>query len=375
MFGGVGELSELPFVYIYTYMASKLPHRSMRQRLGTHAVWCGTLAACAVASCGGQVVENGTLPDTPSQERSASLHGTVTDQGGRLLPGARVEITLESESFTEIADSEGEFRANGLRAGTYTIRALDSGFISVEERVTVLQGEVKEVAPIPLRMATSRAEVTVVATVHEIAVAQVAAEEKQRVLGIIPNFYVVYDKEPAPLAVEQKFHLAWRSIFDPISLLGVGVAAGIGQATNQYGGYGQGAQGYAKRYGAAFADGAVSGFLGGAILPVLFKQDPRYYYQGTGTVWSRTKHAVASVVVTHGNNGKRQFNYSNVLGTFGAAGISNAYYPASDRHGAGLTMQNAAVGLAFGAFGSVMQEFVVRKLTPHLPSREHPATP
>jgi hypothetical protein len=356
-------------------MASKFPPRSMRQRIGTHAVWYGALAACAAASCSGQVVENGALPDTPSQERSASLHGTVTDQGGRLLPGARVEITSEGESFTEIADSDGEFRANGLRAGTYTIRALDSGFISVEEHVTVLQGEVKEVAPIPLRMTTARAEVTVVATVHEIAVAQVAAEEKQRVLGIIPNFYVVYDKEPAPLAVGQKFHLAWRSTFDPISLLGVGVAAGIGQATNEYDGYGQGAQGYAKRYGAAFADSAVSGFLSGAVLPVLFKQDPRYYYQGTGTVWSRTKHAVGSVVITHGNNGKRQFNYSNVLGTFASAGISNAYYPASDRHGAGLTMQNAAIGLAFGAFGSVMQEFVVRKLTPHLPSREHPAKP
>ena len=347
----------------------------MRQRIGTHVVWCSALVACVVASCSGQVVENGTSPGTPSQERSASLHGTVTDQGGRLLPGARLEITSEGESFTEIADSDGEFRVTGLRAGTYTIRALDSGFVSVEEHVTVLQGEVKEVAPIPLRMTTARAEVTVVATVHEIAVAQVAAEEKQRVLGIIPNFYVVYDKEPAPLTVEQKFHLAWRSTFDPISLLGVGVAAGIGQATNQYGGYGQGAQGYAKRYGAAFADSAVSGFLSGAVLPVLFKQDPRYYYQGTGTVWSRTKHAVDSMVITHGNNSKREFNYSNVLGTFAAAGISNTYYPASDRHGAGLTMQNAAVGLAFNAFGNVMQEFVVRKLTPHLPSREHPVKP
>ena len=102
-------------------------------------------------------------------------------------------------------------------------------------------------------------------------------------------------------------------------------------------------------------------------MPALFHQDPRYYYQGTGSKMSRTRHAITSVVVTHGDNGKLQFNYSNVIGTFASAGISNLYYPAKDRNGVGLTLGNAATGLGFGAFAAIMQEFVVRKLTPHLP--------
>jgi hypothetical protein len=188
----------------------------------------------------------------------------------------------------------------------------------------------------------------------------------------VPNFYVVYYKNPAPLTAKQKFHLAWRSTIDPVSFLGSGFIAGVEQATDSFQGYGQGAAGYGKRYGASFADGAISTFLGGAILPALFHQDPRYYYQGTGSTMSRVKHAIASVVVTHGDNGKRQFNYSNIIGNFASAGISNAYYPASDRNGAGLTLSNAAIGTAFGAFAGIMQEFVVPKLTPHRPNRGAP---
>lgn len=213
------------------------------------------------------------------------------------------------------------------------------------------------------------ATVTVYATQHEVAAAEVAAEEKQRVFGVIPNFYVVYSPQPTPLSNGQKFHLAWRSTFDPFSFLGSGIAAGIQQANNSFSGYGQGADGYAKRYGASFAGGAIGTFLGGAILPSLFRQDPRYYFQGTGSNRSRAEHAIASVFVAHGDNGKRQFNYSNVLGNFASAGLSNLYYPASDRNGAGLTLGNAAIGTGFGMFGALMQEFVVPKLTPHLPKR------
>lgn len=213
------------------------------------------------------------------------------------------------------------------------------------------------------------ASVTVYATQREIAAAEVAGEEKQRVLGVIPNFFVVYSPSPTPLSKGQKFHLAWRSTIDPFSFVGNGIAAGIQQANNTFPGYGQGAEGYAKRYGASFAGGAIGTFLGGAILPSLFRQDPRYYFQGTGTNKARAKHAMASVFVTHGDNGKRQFNYSNILGNFASAGLSNLYYPASDRNGAGLTLSNAAIGTGFGMFGALMQEFVVPHFTPHLPKR------
>ncbi len=211
--------------------------------------------------------------------------------------------------------------------------------------------------------------VTVFASQHEVAAAEIAAAEKQRVFGVIPNFYVVYSPHPTPLSAGQKFQLAWRSTIDPISFVGSGLVAGVEQGNDTFPGYGQGAMGYAKRYGASFADGAVSTFVGGAILPTLFHQDPRYYYQGTGSNASRVRHAIASVVVCRGDNGKREFNYSNVLGNFASAGISNLYYPASDRNGAGLTVENVAIGTAFGAFGALMQEFVVPRLTPHLPSR------
>lgn len=211
--------------------------------------------------------------------------------------------------------------------------------------------------------------VTVVASQREIAAAEVQMAEKQRVLGIVPNFYVVYSPHPTPLAKAQKFHLAWRSTIDPVNFLGAGFTAGVEQANNDFAGYGQGGMGYAKRYGASFADNAISTFLGGAILPVVFRQDPRYYYKGTGANASRAGHAIASVFVCRGDNGKREFNYSNILGNFASAGISNAYYPASDRHGVGLTMENAAIGTGFAMFGALMQEFVIPRLTPHLPSR------
>ena len=213
------------------------------------------------------------------------------------------------------------------------------------------------------------ATVTVYASQHEVAAAEVAAEEKQRVLGVVPNFYVVYSPNPTPLSKGQKFHLAWRSTIDPFTFLGSGIAAGIEQANNSFPGYGQGGMGFAKRYGAAFADGTISTFLGGAILPTLFRQDPRYYYQGTGSNASRARHAVASVFVCRGDDGRRMFNYSNIVGNFASAGLSNLYYPASDRNGAGLTLSNVAIGTGFGMFGALMQEFVVPRLTPHLPKR------
>ncbi len=329
------------------------------------------LCACALqrACTAQQPVAPGTLPVGAVSRSTASLSGTVVDQDGSLVPGAHIEVVSGSERVLETADDEGEFYVYGLAAGTYTIRVIAEGFTGVEVAGSLLSDEQRYLQPIALRMTGNRATVTVYASQHEVAAAEVAAEEKQRVFGVIPNFYVVYSPHPAPLSARQKFHLAWRSTLDPFSFLACGIAAGIEQDSDDYSGYGQGAEGYAKRYAASFTDGAVGTFLGGAILPSIFHQDPRYYYQGTGSFTSRARHAMLSVVVTRGDNGKRQFNYSNVLGTFATAGISNAYYPASDRNGAGLTMGNAAIGLATGAVFGLMQEFVVPKLTPHLPKR------
>ncbi|MEZ2348461.1 carboxypeptidase-like regulatory domain-containing protein [Terriglobus sp. RCC_193] len=310
-----------------------------------------------------------TVP-APSMVAKASLVGTVQDGDGALLPGARVEVLSGGVTAVAFADEDGIFHAYGITPGSYTLHITAIGFFADTRNGEILPGEEKALDTIELRPEGKFASVTVTATEKEIATEQVNFEMKQRVLGIIPNFYVIYDANPAPLTKGQKFHLAWRSTLDPVSFAGAAIVAGIEQSGDQFSGYGQGGSGYAKRYGAAFADGAIGTFLGGAILPVVFHQDPRYRYQGSGSVMSRTRHAAASVIFCRNDENKVVFNYSNVLGNFAAAGISNLYYPASDRHGAGLTLQNAAVGTAFGVFGALMQEFVVPKLTPRLHGRD-----
>jgi hypothetical protein len=138
----------------------------------------------------------------------------------------------------------------------------------------------------------------------------------------------------------------------------------VEQAQNHFRGYGQGAQGYAKRFGAGYADTVAGTFVGSAILPALLKQDPRYFYKGTGSTPSRLAYAIANSVICKGDNRRWQVNYSNILGNMAAGGISNLYYPAQDRDGAGLTFENAAIGIGASAIANVFQEFVIRKLTP-----------
>ena len=135
-----------------------------------------------------------------------------------------------------------------------------------------------------------------------------------------------------------------------------------------YGGYGQGARGYAKRYGAAYGGWASGTFLAGALLPIVFKQDPRYFWKGTGTQKSRLLYAVANSVIRKGDHGHWQPDYSGILGGLASSGISNLYYPAQDR-GAALTFENTAIGIAGSAVGNIFQEFVVPRLTPHKPGR------
>ena len=146
------------------------------------------------------------------------------------------------------------------------------------------------------------------------------------------------------------------------------------QAQNHFRGYGQGAQGYAKRFGAGYADTVAGTFIGSAILPSLLKQDPRYFYKGTGSTSSRFLYALANAVICKGDNGRWQPNYSNVLGNLAAGGISNLYYPPQDRDGAGLTLENGAIGIGATAVSNIFQEFIIRKLTPKVPNNA-PAKP
>ena len=197
----------------------------------------------------------------------------------------------------------------------------------------------------------------------EVAAEEIKEQEKQRVLGVIPNFYVSYVQDAAPLTSKQKFGLAWKTTIDPVNFAVVGVIAGVQQWQDNFKDYGEGAQGYGKRYGASYADFVTSTFFGGAVLPSLLKQDPRYFYKGTGTVRDGVWYAVSMAVMCKGDNGRWQFNYSAIGGSLISGGISNAYYPDKDR-GADLVFENTLIGIGENAATNLLQEFVIRKLTP-----------
>ena len=168
----------------------------------------------------------------------------------------------------------------------------------------------------------------------EVATKQVKSEEQQRVLGFIPNFYVVYDRNPEPLTTKLKFELALKVSKDPVTFAGVAFMAGVKQAADTPN-YGQGAEAFGKRLGATAADGLTDIMIGGAILPSLLHQDPRYFYQGTGTTGSRVRHAIFSPFIAKADNGRSQPNYSTLGGSLASSAMSNLYFPASNR-GAGL---------------------------------------
>jgi hypothetical protein len=181
-------------------------------------------------------------------------------------------------------------------------------------------------------------------------------QEKQRILGVVPNFNTTNVQDAAPLSPGQKFQLMSRSAADPFQFVASGLVAGWNQARDNFAGYGQGAQGYAKRFGAAYTDQFDGLLWGNAILPILLHEDPRYFRKGTGSFKKRLFYAISTTVITKNDNGTWGPNYANVLGNIISGGISNAYYPASDR-GVGLTFQNAATVTAEGAIGSIFVEF------------------
>lgn len=181
-------------------------------------------------------------------------------------------------------------------------------------------------------------------------------EEHQRILGVAPNFNTSYIQDAEPLTAKQKFGLALHSALDPFTFVAAGFDAMLSQAENNFAGYGQGAEGYGKRFGASYLDSFDGTMIGNALFPAVLKQDPRYFRKGTGSFGSRFFHAVISTVECKNDNRKWAPNYSNILGNLAAGGISNLYYPRSDR-GVGLTFERAAVVSGEGAIGSVFVEF------------------
>jgi hypothetical protein len=178
-----------------------------------------------------------------------------------------------------------------------------------------------------------------------------------RVFGIVPEFNVTNTRDAKPLTPKGKWRLFVKQTVDPFTFLGAAFTSGIGQATDEFPAYGQGAADYGKRFGAATADSIDGSLWGGFLLPVLFKEDPRYFRLGDGTVMHRATYAMSRVVITRTDSGHRTFNFSEILGNLVAGGIANTYYPEADR-GAGLTFRRAAVVTALGTLGKIGQEFL-----------------
>jgi hypothetical protein len=303
----------------------------------------------------------------PDQQSPGTISGTVVDQSGAPVPGARVKLSRDDQSANQelLADGDGRFTFAQVAPGPFQIAIDSAGFAPQASTGILRSGENYTIPQITLAVATAVTEVRVVPSRIDVAEDQIKVQEKQRVLGVVPNFYVSYVHNPAPLAPKQKFELAWKTAVDPVSFGVNGAVAGIQQAQNEFDGYGQGGQGYAKRYGASYANFLTSTFIGGAMLPSLLKQDPRYFYKGSGSKRSRILYALANSVICKGDDGRWQANYSSIIGSLAAGGISNLYYPAKNREGVELTFENALIGIGESAAVNLLQEFVVRKLTPN----------
>lgn len=314
--------------------------------------------------------EKKTFDDQPP----GYIGGTILDQSGAVNVGADVSLSDEVHTLQQEkrSGSNGEFLFTNVTSGSFQVTVKSQGFATREIFVTLHPGETYLVPPIILAVAPAVTELQVrenPLTSVQAADLQIREQEKQRVFGLIPDFYVSYDRDALPLNAKQKFRLAWKTTGDPFTIVGVAALAGVEQATNAFEGYGQGTQGYFKRLGASYADVVTGTYIGSAILPSLLKQDPRYFYKGTGRTRSRLLYALATPVICKGDNMRWQPNYSNIAGAFASAGISYSYYPQSDRNGAGLVIQNSLIRLGETAFEGVLHEFVIRRFTPHVRNR------
>lgn len=310
-------------------------------------------------------------PQEGDQPSSGSIAGTITDPSGAPISGAVVKLTSAGQSSLTQAESDedGRFVFLSVPPGEFRLTISAEGFRTQEFAGMVHADEHYLTRQITMNLAEQMAQITVTPeTQEEIAEQQIKAQERQRVLGFLPNFYVSYVSDPVPLTFKQKMKLAWKTSEDPITIGSAAAGAEIEQQRNWYRAYGRGAQGYAKRFGVTYGNVAIGTFLGSAVMPSLFKQDPRYFYKGRGSWNSRLWYALSRSVVTKGDNGNWQPNYSNFLGNLAAAGITDTYLPPKNRD-VGFVFQTAGIRVVETAFANVFQEFFSKKLTPRVSGR------
>jgi hypothetical protein len=178
-----------------------------------------------------------------------------------------------------------------------------------------------------------------------------------RLFFVLPNYGTLEAAGQAqPLAAKQKFDIQLRNCFDPVEFPYVGLLAGISQMNNSDPGYGQGALGYAKRYGAGFLDSIDENFMVGAVYPSLFKEDPRYYQLGKGGFFHRTGYSVSRIFLTRTDSGRTQFNFSEFLGSATSVAVGTTYRVGNERH-LGDAASDWGTLVGWDAAANLMKEF------------------
>ncbi len=314
-----------------------------------------------LASAQSADVEGGVVESSPV------IQGTVKDDSGLAVAGAVVtlETSASAGQRTAITDQAGGFLFPGVAPGNYNITIGSSGFAVWTAPGVAAGPNDPSLFPV-LQVAGVSSSVNVTPPPREIAAEQLKAEEKQRLLGLFPSFFVSYAPDAAPLSSAQKFQLGWKTITDPVVLADTGIQAGIQQWRNKFPEFGQGTEGYAKRLGAQYAQRVSNIVIGHVVMQSIFHQDPRYFYKGTGSVRSRALYAIGTAFVRKGDNGHWQPDYSDVLGELAAGEISTLYYPSSSRPGKRLA-DDVLLGFAGRAASNLLHEFVLRRLTTHVP--------
>jgi Carboxypeptidase regulatory-like domain len=305
------------------------------------------------------------------EPQTASILGVVTDTDDRAIPGATVTVRAIDPASDSRPNAQpigqttgdGSFVLSSVRpAVSYHVVVSAAGFADWTSATIVLSpGQQLNLAEIRLAVGAVETSVSAIQP-EELALEQVKDEESQRLFGVVPNFYVVYDQRFVPLSAKLKFKLALRAGTDVVSLAGAGVLAGVNQASGGSPNYVQGAKGFGQRFGAGYAGGFSDILIGGAVLPSLLHQDPRYFYQGTGTKKSRVLHALSAPFVAKGDDDRWQFNYSSVGGDLASGALNNLYYPERNR-GVGLVFSSAAITTGGRIANALAQEFFFSRYT------------
>jgi hypothetical protein len=301
-------------------------------------------------------------PETPNI-KSGRILGTVVDTSNDPIPAATVVLQGPAgDRLTALTKDDGTFAFDEASAGVaYQIAVTAEGFADWSSSITVEPGQDNTLSEVKLRILAVQHAVTVSYSSKEVAAQQLKAEEQQRVLGFIPNVYVVYEAHPEPLTTKMKFQLAYKDLTHPVFFARTATWAGVEQAAGLRN-YPQNARGYGDRLGTGLADGVTEGLIGNAVLPSLLHQDPRYFYQGSGTKKSRALHSMLAAFICKGDNGAWQPNYSTWGGSLISSSISLAYYPSSDRN-ARHVFGNFGIGMGLHVAGGLAQEFILSKFT------------